>query len=172
MLLIEDNVILRIGMTELLRREKDMTVVGASDTQAKNAINKIRKLKPTVVLLDLSMRSQQSLQLVQNLKKEFPRAKLILMDISPAPGDALRLARGGASGFVIRAITVPLFLRTIRSIAEGKRSIPKAEADSLFVKSVEYYLTAEKAKRARTSKAAASKSKLAVKKAVKAKSKA
>lgn len=152
LLLIEDNQILRKGLMELLSHQKDMTVVGTSDTKEANAILKIVKLKPNVVLLDLSMRSKGSLQLVQILKREFPVAKIILMDISPVPADVIRLAGAGASGFMTREITIDHFLQTIRSVHDGVKIVPPILPDSLFGKLIEYAVKAEKKKRAVSAK--------------------
>ena len=88
LLLIEDNRILRDGMMVMLKSHKDIQVIAASGS-SENTIQKIHKLKPNVILLDLGLRSQNSLRVVQVVKKEFPEAKVIVMDLVPVHADIL-----------------------------------------------------------------------------------
>ena len=80
LLLIEDNRILRDGMTEMLKPFKDRQVIASSGNN-ENTILKIHSLKPNVILLNLGLRSQNSLHVVEVVRKEFPEARVIVMDL-------------------------------------------------------------------------------------------
>ena len=64
LLLIEDNRLLRNGITAMLKGHRDIKVVAASD-KGDNSILKIHELKPHIILLDLGLRSQNSLHVVE-----------------------------------------------------------------------------------------------------------
>lgn len=131
LLLIEDNRLLRDGILEILRPNKDITVISASGN-GRNTMEKIRKLKPNVILLDLGLRSQNSLHIVEIVKRDFPEAKIIIMDLAPVQADILLYVKAGASGFILKDASLDDLLVTIRSVAEGSTVLPALLVDSLF----------------------------------------
>jgi len=137
LLLIEDNRLLRDGIAMMLKGYRDIKVVAASGG-GRNSILKIHQLKPNVILLDLGLRSQNSLNVVEIVKKEFPQAKVIVMDLVPAQGDVLQFVKAGASGFILKDATIDDFLATIRSVAEGGKVLPPLLNDSLFSQIIEH----------------------------------
>jgi DNA-binding NarL/FixJ family response regulator len=131
LLLIEDNRLLRDGIAGMLKSHKDIKIVAASGN-GENSILKIHELRPNVILLDLGLRSQSSLHVVEIVKKEFPKARVVVMDLTPAEGDILQFVKAGAAGFILKDATVDDFLSTIRAVAEGKKVLPPVLSESLF----------------------------------------
>jgi DNA-binding NarL/FixJ family response regulator len=131
LLLIEDNRLLRDGIYSILKHQKDIVILAAS-ADAKNTLIKIKELKPNIVLLDLGLRSQNSLQVVEIVKKDFPEAKIIVMDLAPVQADILQFVRAGANGFILKDASLKEFLTTIRSVSEGATVLPPLLIDSLF----------------------------------------
>jgi DNA-binding NarL/FixJ family response regulator len=95
-------------------------------------------MKPNVILLDLGLRSQNSLHVVELVKKEFPQTKVIVMDLAPAQGDILQFVKAGAAGFILKDATLADFLDTIRSVAEGGKVLPPLLSGSLFSQIIEH----------------------------------
>ncbi|OYV87599.1 MAG: hypothetical protein B7Z63_02105, partial [Ignavibacteriae bacterium 37-53-5] len=120
MLLIEDNRLLREGILGILKKERDISVVAAAGNRA-NTLLKIHRLKPNVILLDLGLRSQNSLRVVESAKTEFPNTRVIVMDLAPVPADIMQYIKAGASGFVLKDTSAEDFLTTIRAVSEGKK---------------------------------------------------
>lgn len=131
LLLIEDNRILRDGIVAMLKSHRDIKIVAATGSGKKRII-KIHELKPSVILLNLGLRSQNSLHVVEIIKQEFPQAKVIVMDLAPAQGDILHFVKAGASGFILKDASENDFLNTIRSVAEGRKILPSIISGSLF----------------------------------------
>jgi len=136
LLLIEDNRLLRDGIAVMLKGIQDIKVVAVSGN-GENSILKIHELKPNIILLDLGLRSQNSLHVVEIVKKEFTQAKVIVMDLAPAQGDVLEFVKAGASGFILKDATLDDFLATIRSVAEGGKVLPPILNGSLFTQIIE-----------------------------------
>ncbi len=136
LLLIEDNRILRDGIVAMLRGHREIKVVAASGS-SKDRILKIHELKPNVILLNLGLRSQNSLHIVEIIKKEFPQARVIIMDLAPAQGDIQHFVKAGASGFILKDASPVDFISTIRAVAEGREIHPPEVDESLFTKIVE-----------------------------------
>lgn len=134
-LLIEDNRLLREGTTSMLNEQVDIKAVGSAGN--KSALNKAKVLRPDVVLLDLGLKSQNSLKVVESIKKRYPRAEVIVMDLIPAHSDVVEFVKAGVSGFVRKNATLDDFLLTIRSVVKGVKVLPPTMADSLFSRIVE-----------------------------------
>ena len=137
LLVIEDNPLLREGIARMLKSHQDITVL-KSPTGDESPVLKTHRLKPNVILLDLGLRSQNSLHIVEVLKKEFPAARIVVMDLAPAQGDILQFIRAGASGFILKDATLDVFLDTIRSVSVGTKVLPPLLNESVFSQIVEY----------------------------------
>jgi DNA-binding NarL/FixJ family response regulator len=136
-LLIEDNRLLREGIAELLKKQPDMNVV-TTVGNGENILALIDKQKPSVVLLDLGLRSQNSLHIVKLVKKDYPEVKIIVMDLIPLQADIFEFVQAGVSGFMLKDISVSEFLKTIRSVMEGTQVLPPHLTGSLFSQIVEH----------------------------------
>jgi len=144
-LLIEDNRLLREGITAMLNEQQDIRAVSSSGNG--DAMEKAKKLKPQVVLLDLGLRNQNSLRIAETIKKEFPKAEIVVMDLIPTQAEVAEFVQVGVSGFILKDATIDDFLHTIRTVAEGKKVLPPSLADSLFSHIVEYAVQNGKADR-------------------------
>jgi len=145
LLLIEDNRLLRDGIFSILKPHKDILIIAASG-DGKNTLVKIKQLKPNVVLLDLGLRSQNSLRVVEVVKKDFPLAKIIVMDLAPVQADILQYVKAGANGFILKDASLNDFLITIRTVNEGATVLPLLLVDSLFSQIVDFAVREGKAK--------------------------
>jgi DNA-binding NarL/FixJ family response regulator len=138
-LLIEDNRILRDGISAMINKQRDVTVAGVSDGRD-NTLRKARAVKPHVVLMDLGLDSQNSLDVVQSVKKEFPSIKIIGMGLAPAQSDILEFVQAGAEGFILKNATVEDVIKTIRAVAGGENVLPYTMTGSLFTQVTEHAL--------------------------------
>ncbi|MEK7250609.1 MAG: response regulator transcription factor [Bacteroidota bacterium] len=141
-LLIEDNRLLREGLTAMLKEQPDITVVPSSGNS--DAVLKGKKLIPDVVLLDLGLRSQSGLRVLKLVQLNTPDAKVIVMDLAPVQTELMEYVRAGVSGFVLKDATFDDFLKTIRSVAKGAKVLPPLLTGSLFSQIVEHAARSEK----------------------------
>ena len=144
-LLIEDNRLLREGITAMLNEQPDIRVVSATGNG--DASDKARQIKPHVVLLDLGLRHQSSLRIAELIKKDFPKAEIVVMDLIPVQAEVVEYVKAGVSGFILKDATIDDFLHTIRLVAKGKKVLPPSLTGSLFSQIVEYAVHSGKADR-------------------------
>jgi two-component system NarL family response regulator len=144
-LLIEDNRLLREGITAMLNDQPDIRAASSSGNG--DALEKAKKIKPHVVLLDLGLRSQNSLRIAEIIKKEYPKAEIVVMDLIPVQAEVVEFVKAGVAGFILKDATIDDFLHTIRSVAEGKKVLPPPLTGSLFSQIVEYAVQSGKADR-------------------------
>lgn len=135
-LLVEDNRLLREGIAAMLNAQPDLRAVASTGNG--DAMIKAEKLKPQVVLLDMGLRSQNSLRVVESLKTRFPRTEVIVMDLIPVQADVVDFVKAGVAGFILKDASFDDFLNTIRSVAEGKKVLPPPLTGSLFSQIVEH----------------------------------
>jgi DNA-binding NarL/FixJ family response regulator len=137
-LLIEDNRLLREGISKMLNAEEDMKVVSSSGNG--DAYEKAKKLVPDVVLLDLGLKNQNSLTVVGTIKAQFPKTHVVVMDLVPAHAEVAEFVRAGVAGFILKDATLHDFLHTIRTVVKGAKVLPPLMTDSLFSQIVEHAL--------------------------------
>ncbi len=144
-LLIEDNRLLREGITAMLNDQPDIKATSATGNG--DAIEKAKKYNPQVVLLDLGLRSQNSLRIAEKIKKLIPKCEIVVMDLIPVQAEIVEFVKAGVSGFILKDATIDDFLHTIRSVADGKKVLPPPLTGSLFSQIVEYAVHSGKADR-------------------------
>jgi DNA-binding NarL/FixJ family response regulator len=135
-LLIEDNRLLREGLTVMLKEQPDLKVSASPGNN--DVISQAKRLKPMVILLDLGLRTNNSFRLLEQLKKTATDARFIGMDLVPLQGELVQYVEAGVSGFVLKDATFSDLLRTIRSVARGTNVLPPLLAGSLFTQIVEH----------------------------------
>jgi DNA-binding NarL/FixJ family response regulator len=132
LVLVEDNRLLREGLTAMLNEQPDIKVVAAFGNGREAVLKAMQELKPQIILLDLGLKGQNSLSLVEWLRKASPEVKVIVMDLLPVQADIVAFVREGASGFLLKDATFDDFLKTIRSVAAGAKVLPPSLTGSLF----------------------------------------
>lgn len=130
-LIIEDNRLLRDGIAVMINEQQDLKVIAAISDREKS-LSIIIELKPDIVLIDLGLSSQNSLDIVIKIKELLPDIKIIVMDLLPVQSDILDFVKAGASGFILKDAIVPDFLKTIRLVAAGEKVLPTHMTGSLF----------------------------------------
>jgi DNA-binding NarL/FixJ family response regulator len=127
--IIEDNRVVREGIAALLGRSLDLKVVGGGPDEG-SLMGK--GVHPDVVILDLGLRNGDSLRVVNRVKQELPRARVIVMDLVPAQEEIMEFVNAGVAGFIMKDATVEQLVNTIRSVAKGENVLPPQMTGSLF----------------------------------------
>jgi DNA-binding NarL/FixJ family response regulator len=127
--LIEDNRLVREGLTALLNRVPDMRVLaGGLDEHGAFREGTV----PRVVLLDPGLEQADSVRVAHRLGEDFPDTGIIVMDLLPTEEDIMEFVGVGVSGFVMKDATLDELLGTIRSVASGVDVLPPPLVTSLF----------------------------------------
>jgi len=135
---------LREGISAMLKKPSDMQVV-ATDGNGESILLMMGKFNPEIVLLDLGLRSQNSLQVVKLIKEHFQKPKIIVMDLIPLQADVFEFVKAGVSGFILKDANVSEFIKTIRLVYQGTQVLPPNLTGSLFSQIVEHAINGSKA---------------------------
>ena len=126
---IEDNRLVREGLTSLLNQLPQFTVVASG---SKVDATLLRETAPDVVLLDLGLRNGDSLRMTRRVKKEFPDAKVVVMDLLPVQEEIMEYVHAGVTGFVMKDATLEELTSTVESVMAGVNVLPPQMTGSLF----------------------------------------
>ena len=128
--LIDDHVLVRTGMRMILGGEVDIEVVGEADS-GEEALPKIRKLKPDVVLCDLHLPGVSGLEVTERVVKGDHGTRVIVVSVLEDGPMPKRLLEAGASGYVGKGGDSAELLRAVRDVARGKRYLASGVAQAM-----------------------------------------
>jgi len=122
-LLVDDHIILRMGLVTATQGEPDMEVVGEAEN-GDDAIAVYREQRPDVVVMDLRMPKHGGIEAIERLREEFPAARVLVFS-NYSNGDEISKAfEAGACGFVIKEMSLDSLLEGIRQVHRGDKYIP------------------------------------------------
>ena len=127
--IIEDNRLVREGMTDMLNELPDVEVVLAATSVEPEML---KRANPRVVLLDVGLEDQNCLRLAETVQKELADARVIVMDLLPAHEEVAQFVNAGVAGFILKDATMEDFVSTVRSVADGARVLPERMTGTLF----------------------------------------
>jgi DNA-binding NarL/FixJ family response regulator len=116
--IVDDHPLVREGLTNLINGQDDLIVCGEAKDSAQ-AINGIGKARPNVALIDISLENESGLELVKQLKTQFPQVALIILSMHDEALYAERALRAGAQGYVMKHETSKSVLASIRQVLGG-----------------------------------------------------
>ena len=134
--LIDDHVLVRTGMKMILGGEVDIEVVGEADS-GEEALPKIRKLKPDVVLCDLHLPGVSGLEVTERVVKGDHGTRVIVVSVLEDGPMPKRLLEAGASGYVGKGGDSAELLRAVRDVARGKRYLASGVAQAMALSGIQ-----------------------------------
>jgi DNA-binding NarL/FixJ family response regulator len=122
-LLVDDHIVLRMGLTTATNGEPDMEVVADADN-GPQAIKAYRAHRPDVVVLDLRMPGLNGVDTIRALRSEFRDARVLVFSNYASGDEVYQALRAGACGFVVKDMALNRLLEAIRKIHQGEQYIP------------------------------------------------
>ena len=118
-LIVDDHAVVRAGIRLLLDSQPDMKVVGeAQDGQ--ESLVQVRKLKPDVVLMDITMPGMGGVEATQAIKKTYPQVQILALTMHEDTAHFFRMLQAGASGYVVKGADPSELLSAIRVVFQNK----------------------------------------------------
>jgi two-component system, NarL family, invasion response regulator UvrY len=136
-LITDDHAIVRAGLKQIVQQTSDILVTDEASNAAET-IEKVHKLlsdpnseprKLDLLLLDISMPGRSGLDVLLEIKRDFPQLPVLILSFHPEEQYALRMLKAGASGYVTKESASEELIQAIRKVAAGGRymSMPIAE---------------------------------------------
>ena len=117
-LVVDDHPIVREGLADLINREEDLEVCGCAK-DIPQTIEAIKKLDPDVVTVDISLEDASGLELIKDIKTQFPGLPLLALSMHPESFYAERAVRAGAKGYITKQEATKNVITAIRKVLSG-----------------------------------------------------
>lgn len=118
-LLAEDHTILRKGLCSLLENEYGIEVIGEAEN-GREAIEKAEKLKPDIVVLDISLPLLNGIEVAKQLRKNFPEIKVLILTMHTSDEFVFEVLNAGVKGYIIKKAAPDELVSAIHAISRGK----------------------------------------------------
>ncbi len=122
-LLVDDHIVLRMGLATAASGEEDMEVVGEAENGT-DAIALFKELKPDVVVIDLRMPKLSGIETINELRKIAPEARILVFSNYASGEEVLQAFKNGANGFVVKEMPLDYLLEGIRKVHKGEQFMP------------------------------------------------
>ncbi len=130
-LLVEDHTLMRQGIKELLGREPDITVVGEVG-DGSQALLLAERLRPDVVLMDLSLPGVDGIEATRQIHERCPTVRVLVLSMHQGKAYVSHALRAGASGYVLKQSTAAELALALRAVAAGNTFLSPAIAQILI----------------------------------------
>ena len=118
--LADDHALIRAGYKSILEDVEDINLIGeASDGE--EAVLKVLKLKPDVVVLDITMPKKSGLEAAKEIRKANPEVKILMLSMHKEEAYIRRSIENGANGYLVKDTDSEHFLIAIRTVFSGQK---------------------------------------------------
>lgn len=131
LLIADDHALVREGISAMLSIHEDINVVGQA-SNGKEAIEMTMKLKPNMVLMDISMPGLGGLEATIELQKTMPEVRILVLTQYDDKEYVGRLLKAGASGYILKKAIGEELISAIRAVASGERYLHPSVAASVI----------------------------------------
>ena len=134
-LVVDDHPVVREGLANMLKRQRDFAHCGNAGTVAET-FKAIETLHPDLVLLDLWLGGADGLELIKSLKSQFPNLRILVVSFSDETVYAARALRAGARGYVMKSQPPSEMLAAMRTVLANELYMSPTIAHSILSQSV------------------------------------
>lgn len=134
--IVDDHPLFRKGLEQLINSNDDFAVCGEAGTAAE-AMSEIRKLNPDLVIVDISLPGANGIELIKNVRAEFPNLCVLVLSMHDESLYALRALRAGAQGYVMKQEALGKVVNAIREVFAGRPYLSPAMSAKLITNFVE-----------------------------------
>jgi two-component system, NarL family, invasion response regulator UvrY len=133
-LIVDDHAIVRQGLRQILM-ESDSTIFIKEADCGSDAIRQVREGEWNVVVLDISLPDRNGIDILKQIKKEYPKIPVLMLSMHEEGLYAIRALKAGASGYITKQSAPAELMAAIHQVARGRKyltaTLAEAMADSL-----------------------------------------
>ncbi len=130
-LIVDDQAIVREGLRSLVSLNREFEVVGEAE-DGREAIQMAESLKPHLVLMDLSMPKTDGLAAITEVKRRFPKTKILVLTVYKDEELILAALDLGVDGYVLKDSTYAELTVAMKSVLSGKSYICPGISEKLI----------------------------------------
>jgi DNA-binding NarL/FixJ family response regulator len=130
-LIADDQPLYRRGLEVVLHTEDSIEVVGEAEN-GEEAIAKAEELAPDVVLMDVRMPRINGIEATRAIRDRVPTTKVLMLTVSDEDSDLYEAIKAGASGYLLKEVSVEEVADSIRAVMQGESKITPSMASKLI----------------------------------------
>jgi DNA-binding NarL/FixJ family response regulator len=134
-LLVDDHAVVRFGIAQLINRQEDLMVCGEEE-EASRAMSAIQSLKPDLVIADISLKDSSGLELMRNIKAQYPKMPVLVISAHEESVYAEIAFRAGALGYLMKGEALSKVLTAIRQVLAGSIYVSESLAAKMLQKQI------------------------------------
>jgi DNA-binding NarL/FixJ family response regulator len=116
---VDDHPIVRKGLAQLINQEPDLVVCGEADN-AETALELLKKAKPDLALVDISLRGIDGIELTKLIRARFSNVPVLVVSMHDESLFAERALRVGARGYIMKQEAIEKMMEAIRKVLRGE----------------------------------------------------
>ena len=132
-MIVDDHPLFRKGLEQLIHSDSAFAVCGEANN-ASEAMDVIRKLNPDLAIVDLSLPGANGIELIKNIRAEFPKLPILVLSMHDESLYALRALRAGAEGYVMKHEAMANVIQAIHEVFNGRPYLSPAMAAQVITK--------------------------------------
>jgi DNA-binding NarL/FixJ family response regulator len=118
-LIVDDHPIVRHGLANLINHEDDLLVCGQAE-DSHQAMTAIKKLKPDMVIVDISLKETSGMELIKDINVNYPDVAVLVLSMHDETLYAERALRAGAKGYLMKHHATDKVITAIQRILGGQ----------------------------------------------------
>ena len=126
----DDHPALRRGLKGILAEESDMGIV-AEAASGNELLDKLHKTACDVVLLDISMPGRGGLDVLSDLRRQYPRTPVLVLSVYPEEQFGSRVLKAGAAGYLNKQAASDQLINAVRKVCAGGKYVSPSLAEKI-----------------------------------------
>lgn len=123
--------VVREGIRELIQREEGMEIVGEAG-DGEEAVQLAERLKPDIILMDISMPKLNGIEATQRIKGLHPSISVLVLTAYDNEEFILALLEAGAAGYLLKNVRSRELINAIRAVYDGESVLHPVIANKVF----------------------------------------
>jgi DNA-binding NarL/FixJ family response regulator len=129
-LIADDHAVVRRGLRQILEAEPDLEVAGEA-TSGAEVMEALRIQRYDVAVLDITMPGRGGLDVLHDIRQNFPELRVLILSMHPEERYALRVLKAGAAGYLTKESAADELITALRKVAAGGRYVSPTLAERL-----------------------------------------
>lgn len=118
----DDHELVHRGIRDLLQDQRGWKVVGVA-ADGREAVEKVKKLKPDIAILDISMPEVDGLEATRRIREEAGDTQVLILTMHESDQMVRRVLEAGARGYVLKSDMAKRLVKAVKEVARGKTSL-------------------------------------------------
>ena len=118
-LIVDDHVLFRVGIAQILSKEPDLEVVGEAE-DSRSAMEAALETSPNIILMDLSLPAPGGIETTQRIKRELPSVSIIVLAVQEDEDALFDAIKAGAAAFILKDVSPDDLVQIIRRVSNGE----------------------------------------------------